>query len=137
MTKHTKKLSYVLITAARNEEAFIDLTIKSIIAQTILPKKWIIASDGSTDNTTSIAEKYPVKIITQKNQGPAAARNRGADEAKGHILIFTDSDCELDFNFIEKIITPIEKDVEVVGVQGSYRTKQTQFMARFGQVCVD
>jgi len=45
--------SYVLITPARNEAQFIELTIKSVIAQTIKPIKWVIVSDGSTDRTTS------------------------------------------------------------------------------------
>ena len=51
-------LTYVLITPARNEEAFIEETIKSVIKQTILPKKWVIVSDGSTDNTEEIVKIY-------------------------------------------------------------------------------
>jgi biofilm PGA synthesis N-glycosyltransferase PgaC len=50
--------TYVLITPARNEEAFIELTIKSMIAQTVRPLKWIIASDGSTDRTDQIVSQY-------------------------------------------------------------------------------
>ena len=45
--------SYVLITPARNEAQFIELTIKSVIAQTSKPIKWVIVSDGSTDGTTT------------------------------------------------------------------------------------
>jgi glycosyltransferase involved in cell wall biosynthesis len=52
------KKNYVLITAARNEEAYIEATIKSVLSQTILPKKWIIISDGSTDGTDKIAMQY-------------------------------------------------------------------------------
>jgi len=51
-------LSYVLITAARNEESYIGKTIQSVIKQTVLPKKWIIVSDGSTDNTDAIVRRY-------------------------------------------------------------------------------
>lgn len=51
-------LEYVLITPAHNEEAYIELTIQSVIAQTILPKRWIIVSDGSTDATEEIVERY-------------------------------------------------------------------------------
>lgn len=51
-------LEYVLITPARNEGAYIELTIQSVIAQTVLPKRWIIVSDGSTDETDAIVEKY-------------------------------------------------------------------------------
>jgi glycosyltransferase involved in cell wall biosynthesis len=51
-------LSYVLITPARNEEEFIEQTIKSVISQTVRPVKWVIVSDGSTDGTDDIVKKY-------------------------------------------------------------------------------
>lgn len=51
-------LRYALITPARNEADFIELTIKSVIAQTVLPVKWIIVSDGSTDRTDEIVNSY-------------------------------------------------------------------------------
>ena len=50
--------SYVLITPARNEAEFLELTIKSVVAQTLRPVKWIIVSDGSTDGTNEIVRKY-------------------------------------------------------------------------------
>jgi poly-beta-1,6-N-acetyl-D-glucosamine synthase len=52
------RLVYVLITPARNEAAFIELTIQSVIKQTVLPLRWIIVSDGSTDGTDDIVGKY-------------------------------------------------------------------------------
>jgi biofilm PGA synthesis N-glycosyltransferase PgaC len=51
-------LSYVLVTPARNEADFIELTIKSVVAQTILPRRWVIVSDGSTDGTDDIVMRY-------------------------------------------------------------------------------
>jgi poly-beta-1,6-N-acetyl-D-glucosamine synthase len=51
-------LKYVLITPARNEAAFIELTLKSVVAQTIKPLKWVIVSDGSTDGTDDIVRRY-------------------------------------------------------------------------------
>lgn len=51
-------MTYVLITPARNEAAFIEMTIQSMIVQTCLPSKWIIVSDGSTDGTDDIVKKY-------------------------------------------------------------------------------
>jgi glycosyltransferase involved in cell wall biosynthesis len=50
--------SYVLITPARNEEAVIELTIKSMVAQTVKPLRWVIVSDGSTDRTEEIVKSY-------------------------------------------------------------------------------
>jgi len=50
--------TYVLITPARNEAEFIELSIKSMVAQTVRPAKWVIVSDGSTDGTDEIVKKY-------------------------------------------------------------------------------
>lgn len=52
------KYKYVLITPARNEERFIEQTIRALISQVLLPEKWIIVSDGSTDKTDEIVTKY-------------------------------------------------------------------------------
>jgi len=51
-------ISYILITAAKNEEDYIEKTIQSVIAQSVLPQKWVIVSDGSTDRTEEIVNKY-------------------------------------------------------------------------------
>ena len=51
-------LEYILITPAHNEEAFIEKTIQSVISQTVLPKRWVIVNDGSSDQTEAIVEKY-------------------------------------------------------------------------------
>jgi len=53
-----KSARYVLITPARNEAAFIELTLKSMTAQTVKPLKWVIVSDGSTDGTDEIVKRY-------------------------------------------------------------------------------
>lgn len=53
-----RDLTYVLITPARNEAAFIEQTIQSVISQTVLPRKWVIVSDGSTDGTDDIVKMY-------------------------------------------------------------------------------
>jgi glycosyltransferase involved in cell wall biosynthesis len=52
------QLNYVLVTPARNEEAFIELTIRSMLSQTGRPVKWIIVSDGSTDRTDEIVKRH-------------------------------------------------------------------------------
>jgi biofilm PGA synthesis N-glycosyltransferase PgaC len=51
-------LRYVLITPARNEAALIEGTIWSVVQQTILPVRWVIVSDGSTDGTDDIVKEY-------------------------------------------------------------------------------
>ena len=53
--------AYVLITPARNEAAFIERTLKSVVAQTVQPLQWVIVSDGSTDGTDEIVRQYALK----------------------------------------------------------------------------
>lgn len=53
-----KPLSYVLVTPARNEVRLIESTIQTVAAQTVLPLKWLIVSDGSTDGTDEIVRRY-------------------------------------------------------------------------------
>lgn len=51
-------MKYVLITPAHNEEAFIEKTLASMVAQTALPARWVIVDDGSTDGTAEIVQNY-------------------------------------------------------------------------------
>ncbi len=55
--------NYVLMTAARNEAAYIEGTIKAVLSQTVKPRLWVIVSDGSTDGTDEIIRGY------EKNAG--------------------------------------------------------------------
>jgi poly-beta-1,6-N-acetyl-D-glucosamine synthase len=69
--------TYVLVTPARNEAAFIGRTIESVIAQTVLPLKWVIVSDGSTDATNAIVSRFAaehdwIELVTLP---PRAHRN--------------------------------------------------------------
>jgi biofilm PGA synthesis N-glycosyltransferase PgaC len=50
--------NYAIVTPARNEARSIECTLKSVVAQTILPLKWVIVSDGSTDGTDEIVSQY-------------------------------------------------------------------------------
>jgi glycosyltransferase involved in cell wall biosynthesis len=94
----------------------------------------LVVDDGSTDNTAKVVSGYySVRLIAQANAGPASARNRGALEAKGKILLFTDDDCVPLPDWLEAMLEPF-KDSEVVGAKGAYRTHQKSPAARFVQI---
>jgi glycosyltransferase involved in cell wall biosynthesis len=56
-----RALSCILITPARNEEAYIEKTIQSLVSQTVVPTRWVIVNDGSTDATAMIARRYATR----------------------------------------------------------------------------
>ena len=67
-------MKYVLITPARNEQAFIRRTLDSVVTQTILPERWVIVDDGSIDSTAEIVEsytkRYPWIELIRRRQDP-------------------------------------------------------------------
>ncbi len=94
----------------------------------------LVVNDGSTDSTADVVSHYSgVRVITQSNAGPAAARNRGALEARGTIILFTDDDCVPMPEWVAAMIEPFEVP-DVVGVKGVYRTRQRRLAARFVQI---
>jgi glycosyltransferase involved in cell wall biosynthesis len=76
-----------------NSSRFMPNLLESIFKQAVEDMEVIIVDDCSKDDTVNIAKKYPVSVIQmEKNGGPARARNRGVNEAKGDIIFFLDSD---------------------------------------------
>jgi GT2 family glycosyltransferase len=94
----------------------------------------VVVNDGSADNTSDVVQRYSgVRVITQANAGPAAARNRGALATCGTILLFTDDDCVPTPNWLDAMLEPFENP-DVVGTKGVYRTLQKSLVARFVQI---
>lgn len=94
----------------------------------------LVVNDGSRDNTVNVVSRYPsVRLINQANAGPAAARNRGAIESRGKILLFTDDDCMASPHWLDAMLEPF-KEPQVVGAKGAYCTRQKRLVARFVQV---
>ena len=61
----------------------------------------VFVDDGSTDHTQDILKKFPwVRNIRQRNMGLSHARNVGLEAARGQIVVYTDSDCEADEDWL-------------------------------------
>ncbi len=94
-----------------NKERFIARAIKSVMAQTHQDFELVIVDDGSTDESVKVVRKLidpRVRLISQTNQGPGAARNRGAREASGDYLAFLDADDEWMPDFLRKSLNALE-----------------------------
>jgi glycosyltransferase involved in cell wall biosynthesis len=91
MSDSTSSVSVVI--PAHNAEKYLGAAIESVRAQTLAPHEIIVVDDGSTDGTARIAQSFAdVKTIFQENSGAAAARNNGAQNARGEFLAFLDAD---------------------------------------------
>src|SRR6266576_415488 len=123
---------YVLVTPARNEEAFIEKTIETVIRQTVLPVKWVIVNDGSTDATASIVGRYLAKydwielvnLPTHRDRTFAAkvnAFNAGFDRVKNlnyEVIGNLDSDISFDADYCEFLLRKFEENPNL-GVAGT------------------
>jgi glycosyltransferase involved in cell wall biosynthesis len=123
--------SYVLVTPARNEEAFIEKTIESMIHQTILPLKWVIVDDGSMDQTAALArrylDKYPWIELVQRPQrkdrhfaAKVQAFNAGFEKVKGlnySVIGNLDADISFESDYMEFLLKkfPENPDLGVAG----------------------
>lgn len=134
-------LKYVVISPARNEARFIELTLKSVIAQTVLPMKWIVVSDGSTDGTDEIVSRYAsdhsfielLRMPERKERdfaGKVHAFRAGYERVKqvGYDVIASlDADISFEADYFEFLLNKLAAN-EALGVVG------TPFQELSGQV---
>lgn len=125
-----------------NAENTVDRCLRALAEQTVPPDRYeiIVVDDGSADGTCATIRKHEgVRLFEQAHAGPAAARNLGAEQAQGKIVLFTDADCEPAQDWIEYMVAPLldeqrGRDDQVVGAKGTYLTRQRELMARFVQI---
>lgn len=97
-----------------NVEAYVDESVRSVLAQTWQDFEVIVVDDGSTDASLSIVESacngdQRLRVISQRNYGPGAARNLGLEMSRGEFIYFFDSDDLLESNAIKICITYIQQ----------------------------
>ncbi len=125
-------MKYVLITPAHNEERFIEKTLDSMVTQTLLPERWVIVDDGSTDRTADIVEsylsRYPWIELVRRPQridrsfaGKVHAFNAGLERARSlefDVIGNLDADLSFDPEYLELLIGKFAEDPRL-GVAGT------------------
>ncbi len=126
---------YSVIVPAYQAAATLPACLAALAKQSVAPDAYevIVVDDGSADETASVARAAGVTTIVQPHAGAATARNRGAAEARGDLLLFTDADCAPVEGWIETIVAPFG-DPEIAGAKGTYLSRQRSIVARFTQL---
>lgn len=103
-----KKNQLSIIIPIYNAAAYLQECIDSILTQSNNNWELILVDDGSTDNSLEIVNNYTyddrIKVISQINKGPSAARNRGLSEAKCEYVSFIDADDWVDPNYVDILL---------------------------------
>jgi glycosyltransferase involved in cell wall biosynthesis len=126
-------MNYYIVIPAHNEEAFIALTLDSLISQTVLPKKVVVVNDNSTDKTAEIvmdfAKENPFITLVNKTSEvihlPGSkviqAFHKGFEtlDENYDVIVKLDADLILPYNYFETILNTFEKDA-TIGMVGGF-----------------
>lgn len=114
MKKEVDSVSVII--PCYNDHEFIEQAVNSAIAQTWANKEIIVIDDGSDNKTKEVLKKIEPAVdllITQKNSGPSAARNRGIEKASGDYILVLDADDYFEPEFCEKAIRKFKSELQV------------------------
>lgn len=104
-----------IVISCYNDSEFIEQSVQSALDQTYPNKEVIVVDDGSNQKTKAILKELEPKInclITQKNEGPSAARNRGIEAATGEYILVLDSDDYFEPEFCAKAVKIFEEETD-------------------------
>lgn len=136
-------MKYVLITAVRNEARFIEATLSSVVGQTILPTRWVILDDGSTDSTAEIVRSYErnypwiemVQMPPRQERsfaGKAVAVNAGLERVKDlgfDVVGNLDGDVSFEPDYMAFLLEKFSADPQL-GVAGTPFTEEGGYDSR-------
>ena len=90
-----------------NYEPYLAEAVDSALAQTYAELEVIVVDDGSTDGSLELLRQYGdrIRVVTQKNQGQAAALNSGFNESTGAWVLFLDADDTLNADAVQSLVS--------------------------------
>ena len=132
-----------VVIPTRNRHKAVESCLDALAAQTLPPGSFevIVVDDGSepplAPDPTRWAAKFDVKLIRQKNTGPAGARNRGVTEARGEFLAFTDDDCLPTPTWLEKLVAALRENPEALVGGSTFNGLKNNLFAETSQLILE
>ena len=130
------RCEFSVIVPAYQAADLIAACVRALATQTVARARYeiIVVDDASADATGEVARAAGAdRVLRIVHGGPAAARNAGLEVAEGDIVLFTDADCVPAETWLERMVAPFA-DARVMGVKGTYRTRQQAWVARLVQL---
>ena len=113
----------VIVPAFRGANV-LPLSLSALMRSELPRATWelIVVDDASPDETAIVAARYADTVVRlpRKPSGPAYARNRGAEAARGEILVFVDADVCVHRDTLRRMLTLFDQHADVAAVFGSY-----------------
>lgn len=105
-----------------NASATLKSCLEAVVASDYSSYECIVVDDGSTDDCQTIAREFPVQVVSVPDGpfGPAHARNRGAEVARGSVLFFVDADVVLAPGALRLAAEIFQEQPDLAAVFGSY-----------------
>jgi glycosyltransferase involved in cell wall biosynthesis len=122
-----------VVIAAYNEEKLIDKCLHAVKNQTFPRKDYeiLVIDNNSIDKTAELAKKLGARVLSyREKQGFSVAKQYGAEQARGEIVVFTDADSIPDIIWLESI-DKLMQDKKLVCVGGPILSSENSLMARF------
>jgi glycosyltransferase involved in cell wall biosynthesis len=132
-----------VVIPTRNRPQAVERCLDALAEQTLPSGSFevIVVDDGSEPalalDPARWASNFDLKLIHQKNTGPAGARNRGAAEARGEFLAFTDDDCLPTPTWLEKLIDALRENPEAMVGGSTYNGLKDDLFAETSQLVLE
>jgi glycosyltransferase involved in cell wall biosynthesis len=125
-----------VVVPVRNARDDLARCLDSLARQSAPPDSFevIVVDDGSDDGTPDVAARRGARVLSQERRGAAAARNRGAREARGEVVLYLDADCVADTAWLAELSRPLLAAARLGGAVGRYESDQRAPVARFVQL---
>lgn len=107
----TARPTVSVVIPAHDDEATLGGALTGVLSQTLAPLEVIVVDDGSSDQTARVAAAYEphVRVVSQANAGPSAARNRGVELATGDLIALCDADDMWFPEYLESLVDTWER----------------------------
>jgi glycosyltransferase involved in cell wall biosynthesis len=126
-------LKLSVIVPAHNEEKFIEKCLDSLGKQTLNKKFYevIVVDNASTDKTSKIVKRYPVKLVYEDKKSVIWARQKGVDSSSGEIIVSADADTYYPPDWLKTIKANFERNPKLICLVGWIYYSNTPFIFNY------